>query len=275
MKTTAIAPWFGSNRLLAHKVGELLTGCEWVGVPFAGGMCELAHIPARTLLVNDKHEAVINLAAVVRDQREALQRSLEALPFHPSVLAAAQSRCRTIESNPAWKPANAEDALDWATDYFVCAWMGRNGTAGTDREFKSGLSVRWNAGGGDSAVRFRSATESLTEWQAIMRRCTFVCLDVFEFLDRVKDEPRHGLYLDPPFPGPGDDYRHKFTEEQQRKLAARLGTFQRCRVVLRYYDHELIRELYPEVGWTWHRPEGGRTQANKAAPEVLVVNRIT
>ena len=38
---TALAPWFGSNRTLAENVGRALAGCEWVGVPFAGGMCEL------------------------------------------------------------------------------------------------------------------------------------------------------------------------------------------------------------------------------------------
>jgi DNA adenine methylase len=45
--------------------------------------------------------------------------------------------------------------------------------------------------------------------------------------------------------------------------------------VIRYYDHPLVRELYPEREWAWHHPEGGRTQANKAAPEVLLVNRKT
>lgn len=274
MTTTALAPWFGSNRLLAHRVGELLAGCEWVGVPFAGGMSELAHITARTLLVNDLHRGVINLAVTLADPKlgPKLIRQLRRVPVDGDVLAAAQVRCQARMA--VGRPHRDEmPDLAFAGDYFVCAWMGRNGTAGTGREFNSGLSVRWDAGGGDSAVRFRSATESLTEWQAIMRRCTFTILDVFAFLDRCKDAPRHGLYLDPPFPGPGDDYKHKFTETDQRKLAARVAAFERTRVVVRFYDHPLIRELYPEREWTWHHPEGGRTQANKAAPEVLIVNR--
>lgn len=269
MKTTALAPWFGSNRLCAHQAGELLAGCEWVGVGFAGGMCELAHIKARTLMVNDLHRHVINLARVVADQREELQQRLDATPFHPDELTAAQGRCAAIEA-AGLAPA---DRLAWAADYFVCSWMARNGLAGTAREFKSGLSSRWNAGGGDSATRFRSAAESLTEWQAVMRRCIFTTLDVFDFLARVKDEPRHGLYLDPPFPGPGDSYKHAFPEASQRLLAARLADLHACRVVVRYYDHPLVRELYPENRWTWHRPEGGKTQTNKSAPEVLLVNR--
>lgn len=43
-KVSAIASWFGSNRMLAPRVGEALTGCDWVGIVFAGGMCEAACI---------------------------------------------------------------------------------------------------------------------------------------------------------------------------------------------------------------------------------------
>lgn len=105
-----------------------------------------------------------------------------------------------------------------------------------------------------------------------MQRCNFVTLDVFEFLDKVKDADRHGLYLDPPFPDAGDAYKHKFTESQQRRLAERLAAFERCRVVCRFYDHPLIREIYPTERWTWQRAEG-RDQANGAKPELLLINR--
>jgi site-specific DNA-adenine methylase len=151
--------------------------------------------------------------------------------------------------------------------------MSRSATAGTDYEFRANLSVRWNNSGGDSAVRFRHATESLEAWGRVMRRCTFVCLDVFDFLDRVDDQPQHGLYLDPPFPGPGDRYKHSFGEGEHRGLATRLGKFRNCRVVCRFYDHPLVRELYPEGRWEWVRLTG-RTQANASAPEVLLRCKI-
>lgn len=51
--TTALAQWFGSNRILGHAVGEALAGCRWVGIPFAGGMPELLHLTARTVVVSD------------------------------------------------------------------------------------------------------------------------------------------------------------------------------------------------------------------------------
>jgi len=149
--------------------------------------------------------------------------------------------------------------------------MNRSAKAGTDGEFSGGLPVRWNANGGDSNTRYRSAIESLEAFEIAFRRCNFVCLDVFEFLDGAKDTTGNGLYLDPPFPGPGDGYKHKFPEAQHRELAARLAAFRQTRVVCRFYDHPLIRELYPEGAWTWRRLKG-RKQLNEEVSEVLIIN---
>ncbi|HEV3439386.1 MAG TPA: hypothetical protein VG122_18625 [Gemmata sp.] len=211
---TALAQWFGSNRTLAENVGRALSGCEWVGVPFAGGMCELLHIKARSLLVGDLHRHVVNLAAVAADPvlNPQLCKRLAGLPHHPDVLRATQLRCIDRETVPEGKAFGLGIApdLDWACDYFVCCWWARNGTAGTQREFEAGHSVRWDAGGGDSAPRVRNATDGLGIWQ----------------------QGGTWLYLDPPFPGPGDKYKHRFTVADHRRLAGRLLELRACRVVM-------------------------------------------
>lgn len=269
MKVTAVANWFGSNRMLAENVGRLLKGCSWVGVPFAGGMCELAHIDANVMLVSDLHRHVINLARCVKNYRDDLAASLDLMAFHPDELAAAQRRCSVREASELQLLDGG--ALQWAVDYFVASWMARAGSAGTEDEFSGVMSIRWKAGGGDSAVRFRSAIESLRDWHEIMRRCTFVCLDVFEFLGqcRKRDIRENGIYLDPPFPGPGDGYKHKFSIADHRRMAADLLAFENVRIVCRFYDVELIRDLYSESLWKWHRFDG-RKQTNDSAPEVLL-----
>lgn len=72
---SCLAPWFGSNRMLAHEVGRALSGCEWVGIPFAGGMAELPQIRARTIVANDLHKHIINLAEVVADEIDGIPRN--------------------------------------------------------------------------------------------------------------------------------------------------------------------------------------------------------
>lgn len=264
MKVTAMAPWYGSNRMLGEHVGRALAGCQWVGLPFAGGMAEVPHIKARTLVINDKHRDIINLAQCVAVEEGCawLVREAGKLLFHPDTLTTAQLECK--------KPWGAEtfDA-GRALWYFVCVWMGRSGKAGTNGELNGGLALRWNAGGGDSAVRFRNATEALAEWHRILSRATFSTLDVFDFLDQCHDVEGHGIYCDPPFPGPGDKYTHKFSEACHRKLVARLAAFQKTRIVCRFYDAPLVRELYLTPGWGWQRLVG-RKMTNDEAPEVLL-----
>ncbi|MGB1226162.1 MAG: hypothetical protein ACPHCN_18745, partial [Mycobacterium sp.] len=177
-----------------------------------------------------------------------------------------------------WMPLSSASAFECAVAYYVCAWMTRNGTAGTDAEFRGGLCTRWDAGGGDPATRWQNAIRSLPAWRRIMRRCTFEVRDAFNFLTCINDcgaQPKGpvGIYCDPPFPGPGDKYRHAFTEADQVRLARSLDRFNKARVVCRFYDHPLVRELYPEDRWNWRRLEGGKTQTNAKAPEVLLINR--
>ncbi|MBN2024962.1 MAG: hypothetical protein JW809_19450 [Pirellulales bacterium] len=270
----ALAPWFGCARMLAPEVGKLLAGCRWVGVPFAGGMPELAYIDAPTIVVGDVHRHVMNLAAVVATTkcRRRLSAHLSRMPFHPDVLALAQTHCEEMERGGwTFETADAELSERWALNYFIVSWMGRSGKAGTVDEFKGALPIRWNANGGDSNTRYRSAVGSLRAWHRILRRCNFATIDVFEFLAKVQDLDGHGLYCDPPFPETGLPYKHKFTEEDHRGLAKALGAFQKVRIVCRFYDHPLVRELYPETRWRW-RPFTGRKQSNAEAPEVLLVN---
>lgn len=277
MKVTALVDRFGSNRMNADKPAELLKGCTCINVPFAGSLCEVAWFEANIINVNDLDRHVMNLAAVVRDSRQELQAKLDATPFHPDVLAKAQEYCRRRENDRQhiWEGMYFE----WAYHYFVASWMTRGGKMGTKGEFDQGLSVRWKSGGGDSVVRFRSATESLAEWQKVMQRCTFHTLDAFDFLAEckkvVKGEPRdinaNGIYCDAPWPQDGARYTHRFPESMQRRLAKVLAEFEHTRIVVRYGDHPLIRELYPAPRWKWH-PLTSRTQANEAKAEVLITN---
>lgn len=271
---TALVPWFGSNRLLAANVGAAVAGCRWVGVPFAGGMCELLNIDANILLVNDLHRHVINLARVVAhdESRRTLIRRLRRKLFHPDELAAAQEMCRPGTHTIAWPN------IDLAEAYFVCSWMNRSGKAGTKGEFTGNVALRWKAGGGDSAVRYHSAIRGLAAFAKVFRRCTFSTMDAFEFLAKCPDLPKHAIYCDPPFPTAGQDYVHNAgADAAERGWHARLrdtvSRFEKSRVVMRFYDHELIRVLYPEPRWTWHR-FAGRKQTNELAAEVLITNGV-
>lgn len=174
-------------------------------------MSAIAAIKARTIVANDLHRGIINLANMVKYESQCLvlQNELRNLLFHPDTLSDAQYR---FFGRPGVVTVN--DPFQNALDYFVIAWMTRSGVAGTRSEATAGLSIRWEAGGGDSAKRYYSAIEALADWHKEFQRCTFQCLDCFDFLAKCQDKAKHGLYVDPPFFGPGDKYLHSFGEHE-------------------------------------------------------------
>lgn len=264
MKISQLADRFGSNRMNAAEPAKFLRGCSCVAVPFAGGLCEVPHFTANVILVNDLDRHVMNLAAVVRDDPRRLTELCDKTLFHPDELVKAQDICKR-------KRESESPCMEWAHAYYVASWMTRGGKMGSKGEFDQGMSVRWKSGGGDSVVRFRNSTEGITEWSEAVKPCTFTTLDCFEFLTQCKkrDIPENGIYADPPWPDDGANYTHSFTEPMHRKLTELLASFERSRIVVRFGDHPLIRELYPETVWAWNLLKS-RTQANKEKAEVLL-----
>lgn len=277
-KINSLAPWFGSNRMLRQAAGAQLGKLAWCGVPFCGGCPELPFIQSRSGLCADLHRHIINLARVVGSpvHKDLLIAALDRRLFHPDELITAQLRCIHRERPAAQlfgekaQPLGEPD-IAWAADYFVCCWMGRGGHAGKKTEFDQGLSLRFTSSGGGSAKRFRSAVESLESWHAALRRWEFICCDVFTFLDRVRDQSDHGLYVDAPWPDAGEEYEHAFTDRDQIRLAKKLEEFERCRIVIRFGDHPFIRELYPASRWRWME-QTSRNQRNGDVREVLILN---
>lgn len=274
----ALVQVYGSNRLLSDKVGELLKGCKWVGIPFAGGLSELPAIKARTVVAGDLHGGIVNLARAVADPEigPLLQASLGGLTFSELELCAAQRRLAEREEagrQVDWMIGGEPD-LDWARDQFVAAWMARAGTAGTKSELRATLSIRWNAGGGDSVRRWRNAVAGLSAWTAMMvDRVTVVCMDAFAFLQKCKDEPGHGVYADPPFICGGGPYKHGFSAAEHARLAEVLGGYRQATVVVRAYDDPRVREMYPRSAWRWVELSG-KKNTNEDSLECLLVNDI-
>lgn len=270
-KSERLVQWFGSGTDVARNVGDLLAGCRMVYIPFCGGCSEVPWIDAKQILCNDKHRHIINLCAAVAndDIRAALIKEADKMPYHPDILSLAQKQASSFCNEPFTTPN-----YDAALAYFVAVWMGRGGKAGTASEFNGSLPIRWNANGGGSNRRYRTAIEALDSWGETFRRCEFTCLDAFDFISKCQDKPMSGLYVDANWPDLGDGYVHSIDEAGQRRLASALGLFQQARVVVRFGDHPLIRSLYlPEFGWAW-RTMASRNQANDVNIEFLITRNL-
>lgn len=278
---TTLIPAFGGNRTNAYSPGWILGKCDWIGVPFAGGMPEVPSLKARSIVVNDLHRHIINCARACRDYAPGMVEYLEQTLFHPDELARAQEYCKKsdleiyMSDDDITADVHGFNGCHFgaAVNYFITQWMGRSGVGSTDKEFEGNISTRWTASGVDSNTRFRSATNAIKNFAEEFRRCSFTCLDAFKFLESVNDGESIGLYLDPPWPDLGGSYCHKFSDDDQKRLADTLGRFGQTKIVLRFGDHPLIRSLYPEeCGWEW-REATGRTQGNSKQQEVFISRR--
>lgn len=274
MKIKALAPWAGAKRTLAPQIVAMLGKHRSYFEPFCGSMSVLLAKPESSHeTVNDLHGDLINLARVIQDatlgphfyrtmRRQWLSEEL--------FLECREELLATPEYDGPVSPERARA-------FFVCSWFGRNGVVGTN-SYRYGFCARWTPNGGHGGKRFASAVDSIPAWRKRMRRLTILRRDGFEFLAKIEDCDGVAIYVDPPYLAKGFKYLHDFEAEDHERLAAELRRFQKARVVLSYYSHPQLAELYPD--WTQHKIEvskalshqGQRGKNDTTATEVLLVN---
>ncbi len=276
-KIGAVSPWFGGKRSLAPTIIEELGKHRAYWEPACGSMAVLlAKEPSSHETVNDLHGDIVNLARVIQSDAavalyDRLQRTLMAEPLvqEAGKYMATPYESDTIDSDRAY----------W---YFVASWAGRNGVAGTKRTNYQ-MAVRWTAGGGSGAVRFRSAVESLPWWHRRLQSVEILRRDLFQVLPRIADAEGTVIYLDPPYLKGGgrsgsQDYLYEFGGGDHSNLAKELCRFEKARVVVSYYDDPQLNDLYP--GWTKRlvyrqknlHVQNRRGSQKYTAPEVLLIN---
>lgn len=245
MKIKAIAPWFGGKRNLAPKIVELLGPHRVYWELFCGSMAVLmAKPPCVMETVNDLHGDLINLARVLQKEGTAVElySRLSRTLMHEQLFCEAAERYRVR----GYLAGSIEPDIDRACDYMLCSWIGRNGCAGTV-SYNQGFCVRYTANGGHAAKRFRSVIESIPAWHYRLANVTILCRDAFELLERIDDHAGTAIYIDPPYIEKGAKYIYDFEEADHQRLAEILKRFVRARVVVSYYDHPKLDELY--AGW--------------------------
>ena len=277
MEITAIAPWFGGKRTLAPEIVRELGGHRAYWEPFCGSMAVLfAKDPCAMETVNDLHGGLINLARVVQDDRLSVVLFSRLYRTACSELLHRDAAERYAARGYAGAPDTPD--VDYAADYFLCAWLGRNGVAGTS-SYNQGFCRRFTKNGGHAAKRFLSAVESIPDWWDRLRNVTILSADAFQLLDRIEDAEGVVIYCDPPYIVKGSKYVHDFTTDGHRRLAETLRRFQRTRVVVSYYEHPDLAALYPD--WTKRRLKATKSLVNQSmrdkggaieAPEVLLMN---
>lgn len=298
MKVRAIAPWFGGKRTMAPAIVTELGPHTQFFEPFCGSMAVLfAKEPSQKETVNDLHGDLINLARVLQDDDACpqLYERLERALFSEDSLDRARLELddeSALSLIVHHKPPRDKLSIERAYWYFLASWMGRNGTAGTDRVDYQ-IAVRWTKGGGSPTVRWRNAVQSIPAWHERLKNVVILCRDAFMIMERFEDVAGTAIYVDPPYhastrgkikDGRAGRYKYEFDHESplfgddHERLFKMLSAYKHARIVVSYYDCPRIRELYK--GWTFVEhtrqkhlhAQNGRGARPKDAPEVLILN---
>jgi len=295
MKVKAIAPWFGGKRTLMPSIIIELGKPTQLFDPCCGGLSlPLAMEPCQKETVNDLHGDVMNLARVIADRTLGpdLYDRLVRAPFCEALLNDAKEYFSgSLEPDPDSKDVTR------AYWFFLASWMGRNGTAGTQRTDYQ-LAVRWTKNGGSPTVRWKHAVGSMPAWHLRLLNVVMLQRDMFKIVDRFEDVAQTSIYVDPPYlpesrtgyrTGKGSEnrYLHEFNHESSslleqpddhERLRDILNEYKHARIVVSYYDCARARELYD--GWTFVKhtrqknlhQQSGRGARLQKAPEVLIIN---
>lgn len=289
MKIRAIAPWFGGKRTLAPTIVEELGKHKGYWEPFCGGVSVLfAKARCRQEVLNDKHGDLTNLAMVLASDAAAV---LYDRAYRTVYSEAVFDACKATIGRRVFEFAESAEAVerrhvDRAYAYLVLSWMGRNGAAGTAR-INYQFTLRYTNNGGDSATRWVQVCDSIPAWHDRLRGVVISRRDAIALLDKVDDADGTAIYLDPPYLEEGDAYEHTFRSggggmfdqrDDHARLAEAARRFTRARVVVSYYAHPRLAELYPN--WTVRdctmskalAAQNKRGANREVAPEVLLIN---
>jgi DNA adenine methylase len=274
----ALAGWYGAKTTLAPRIIEQLGRHDSYWEPFAGSCAVLLNKPPVSHeSINDLHEELMNLVLVLADRDKAadLYDRVDRVVCHQGMMELAREHVRRTEDEP---PTADVTRAYW---YFTFSRLHRSGVAGTPLGTAGGFAKRFSPGG-DVTTRFRSAVESIPFWHRRLQDAEITWGCGFELLAKVKDRPGTSLFIDPPYVQKGSRYEHDFEPQDHHRLAELLRRFRRARVVLSYYSHPLVNELYRD----WGRLDSDQLGVQKKmlsagmrdrtgvtqAPEVLLVN---
>lgn len=318
MHVTSIAPWVGSNaqmvKQIIHQIGPHRAYWE---VFLGGGSVLLAKEPCQKETVNDVHPELMNLIAVLASKRyEELENRLAGTMFSERIfLDAISFLSQHFKPEAIATSVEVEDHhLDWAWASFVKWWMGKGGTAGGPREGET--SIRYDSRGGSMPSRFRSACKSVRWLHERLERVGSYRMDTFDLLPRIEDREGTVIYADPTFIGKDDLYTYSLKSgcpcgcgdtvinpdnsgslllpsmelrkgDDHTRLAGLLRRFQKTRVVLRYYEHPRLNELYKDWAivdctrtkqiahaYKVSERQNGGEHRRIEAPDILLINQL-
>lgn len=242
-----LIPYIGGKHRIAPQLAVILkaTGMDCLVDVFGGSAAVTLNANFAKRVYNDADGDLVNLFRVISNEttKVALFRKLKALPS-----------CRRIFE---------DDYAGYLRNGFTFAYIADpvERARATFYRHQAAFGGKTRSGGftcstGDrgklkEAHRYRNALQRMVRMQQFWRDTVIENLHYSEAIAMYGRRQGVVLFCDPPYVETENLYSHQFKRADHVFLAQQL-TECVAPAVCTYYDHPLVRSLYPEGDWTWH-----------------------
>lgn len=222
--------WVGGKSRLRKHIIPLIPDHTCYVEPFAGGAWVLfGKKPSPVEVLNDIDEELINFFRILKHQPEELLKSFE------WELASRAEFERLAQLDPS-----VLSELERAHRFYYIIMAGWGGELNYPR-FQTSIS---DGGHGNRLIgALKHLHQRLQPVHDRLRTVIIENLSWEECLDRY-DRPKTFIYLDPPYPQNGCNYKYNMQEwDDHHRLAIRLSET-KCKWILSSYDVPEVRQMY-------------------------------
>lgn len=245
--------WVGGKSRLRKAIIPLIPTHKCYVEPFGGAAWVLfGKAPSSIEVLNDIDEELINFFRVVKHRPEELIESFDL------ELVSRSEFYRLADSDP-----KSLSEIERAHRFYYLIMAGWGGEARYPR-FQTSTS---DGGHGNRLVgALKTLRKRIEPVHERLKTVIIENLDWEECIERY-DRPESFMYLDPPYPGNGANYKHNMkTAEEHTAIAERLKNLQ-SRWMLSSYDTEEVRARFRDYNIIPIRSSSGMRSSETEARE--------
>lgn len=242
--------YFGGKWRIANRLIDIFPEHKSFVDPMCGaGSILFKKQPSKNEIINDKHNEIVNLFHVLRENRKELEDKLKLTPYSRSEYETAR--------------VASVDTIEQARRTMVKAWFGIGDSIDRKTGFKVSLTKH-----GASTGAWVSLVDFIGLYAERLRPVIIENLDYIEVIKRY-DKIDTFFYLDPPYVlstrSRKHAYRHDWNDDDQHKFIEVVGKLS-GKAMISGYDSEIYRKL------GWNRKEFSSRSQKKKTTEVVWMN---
>ena len=264
-------PYIGGKNNLIGQISKRLhaPGKKCLVDVFGGSGAVTLRSGFKKRIYNDLNGDIVNLFRVMADQesRMLLLKQLKWTP--PSRRIYEADRQIHMDGGHSFKWVSCSISRARMTLYrHIFCFGGKTRTGGFVVTVSDRKSIK-------EILKYKNVLRDLSEYGKFFQETTIENLDFVDLIEKYGNKEDMVLFVDPPYPGFATYYSYNLSNYQHEQLANILITVP-APVICTFYDHPLVRKLYPADMWKYEAMKGsknGKQGGNQESEELILTKK--